>query len=99
MAIAQQIELAPSETRVGLFAVQIETLGMKNFMLMRKLLPRKEYTLAKNRLSSRISRRKNKDTLVALKEKNLALLRKNCKLRRLLAEKTQPVPGPCFIQI
>ena len=75
--MVQNFELAPDESRVGLFAVQLESICLKKFMFLRKLLPKKEYTLIKSKISSRLHRQKSKDLLVALKEENRSLLRQN----------------------
>ena len=74
------------ETRVGLFAVQLQILNLKSFMLLRKLVPRKQYILIKNRISARHNRTRKKDLLASLKHKNSKLVSENNRLKRLMAE-------------
>ena len=80
------VELQDDETRVGLFAVRLQELSLKIFMLLRKLVPRKEYILIKNRISARHNRTRKKDLLNDLKHRNSKLLNENKRLKRLITE-------------
>ena len=64
--IAQSVVLAPGETRFGLFAVQMNSICTKKFRVLRKLLPRKEYSNAKSRIGSRHHRKKSRNLLMEL---------------------------------
>ena len=74
------------ETRIGLFAVRLPEMSLKVFMLLRKMVPRKDYILIKNRISARHNRTRKKDLLNELKHRNSKLLTENQRLKRLMAE-------------
>ena len=83
---ALNAELAPNETRIGLFAIQLDLVSLKNFMLLRKLVPRKDYILIKNRISARFNRSRKKNQLDSLKHFNRKLMSENQRLKRLVAQ-------------
>ena len=80
------VELSDDETRVGLFAVRLQEISLRIFMLLRKLVPRKDYILIKNRISARHNRTRKKDLLNDLKYRNSKLVTENQRLKRLMAE-------------
>ena len=78
-----------TEVRVGLFAIQMNKISLKKLSIVRKLVPKKEYSLFKNRMSSRISRDRQKSNIVALLRENRRLRRQNTRLQALCASAKQ----------
>ena len=56
-----------------MFAVMIDEVNPSDFKLMRKLVPRREYTLIKNRLNAQRSRSQKRDDFKRLQAANRKL--------------------------
>ena len=76
--------------------MELDNINLKTFMLMRKLIPRRDYTLIKNRMSARDNRSKKRDRIIGLKERNRSLLTENERLKRMLSEKKEAGLGTAF---
>ena len=72
---------------MGLFNINIDEASIKDLKAMRKLLPREEYTLLKNRKCARLNRFRKKDQTKSLVEENMLLREENARLRTLLGIK------------
>ena len=70
--------------RVGFFSINIDQARVQDLKAMRKLLPRVEYKLLKNRKCARLSRSRRKEQTSALIEQNRLLMEENARLRRQL---------------
>ena len=58
----ENIEEIDSKTlRIGLFEIDLDSVTVKGIITMRRILPREEYRLIKNRKCARVSRRKRKE--------------------------------------
>jgi bZIP transcription factor len=73
---------ANSIVEVNGLKINIETITDQEMYALRKVLPRKEYRLLKNRKSARKSRRRRKAELSTLKEEIKLLKRENDALRK-----------------
>ena len=84
-SISQRLDLtADSETRtmtIGSFRINIDEVRVVDLKSMRKLLPRLEYKLLKNRKCARLSRSRRKEQTSALMTMNMRLKEENAKLR------------------
>ena len=69
---------------VGLFEVNIDEASVKDLKAMRKLLPRQEYILLKNRKCARLNRYRKRDQAKNLLDENKQLRDDNARLRALL---------------
>ena len=69
---------------MGLFKINLDEASIKDLKAMRKLLPREEYTLLKNRKCARFNRFRKKDQTKNLLEENKQLREENARLRTLL---------------
>ena len=87
IAVSKREPLGQSEVRVGLFAIEINKISLKKFSLVRKFVPKREYSLFKNRMSSRISRDRQKSYLMALLRENRRLRKANVRLQGMLNER------------
>ena len=70
--------------RVGLFCINILEVSVANLKAMRKLLPRPEYKLLKNRKCARMSRFRRKEQTSEYEALNKQLQEENSQLRRQL---------------
>ena len=71
---------ADSESRplqIGSFRINIDEVRVADLKAMRKLLPRSEYKLLKNRKCARLSRSRRKQETIALIEMNRRLKEEN----------------------
>ena len=66
---------------IGSFRINIDQVRVADLKSMRKLLPRSEYKLLKNRKCARLSRSRRKEQTVSLMEMNEHLKRENARLR------------------
>ena len=87
IAVSKREPLGQSEVRVGLFAIEINKISLKKFSLVRKFVPKREYSLFKNRMSSRISRDRQKSYVMALLRENRRLRKANVRLQGMLNER------------
>ena len=69
---------------IGSFRIEIDEVRVQDLKAMRKLLPRNEYKLIKNRKCARLSRSRRKEHTTQLMEMNQRLLEENAALRRQL---------------
>ena len=84
-SVSHRLDLTvKSESRslvIGSFLVNIDQVRVADLKSMRKLLPKQEYKLLKNRKCARLSRATRKKREVALMEMNSRLKRENARLR------------------
>lgn len=69
---------------IGSFRIDIDEVRVQDLKAMRKLLPRNEYKLIKNRKCARLSRSRRKEHTTQLIEMNQRLMEENAALRRQL---------------
>ena len=69
---------------IGSFRINLDQVRVPDLKAMRKLLPRNEYKLIKNRKCARLSRSRRKEQTSYLIEMNKRLLDENAALRREL---------------
>ena len=67
---------------IGSFRIDISEVKVSDLKLMRKLLPRTEYKLLKNRKCARLSRTRRKEKTEAIISINKRLKEENAKLRQ-----------------
>ena len=67
--------------KIGLFQIDLDAVTVKGLILMRRILPKDEYRLIKNRKCARVSRQKRKEKSTSLVEKLAQLEAENKKLR------------------
>ena len=81
----QRLKLVEDSTcqtfNIGSFHIDIELVRVQDLKSMRKLLPRAEYKLLKNRKCARLSRCKRKEQTLSLIEENKRLMSENAWLR------------------
>ena len=81
LSTCQRLDLtADSETRtvtIGMFRINIDEVRVGDLKSMRKLLPRSEYKLLKNRKCARLSRSRRKEQTSALMAMNKRLKEEN----------------------
>lgn len=66
----ENIEQVDQKTlKIGLFQIDLDTVTVKGLILMRRVLPKSEYRLIKNRKCARVSRQKRKEKACTLQEK------------------------------
>ena len=84
-SVCHRLDLtAESESRpllIGSFCINIDEVRVADLKSMRKLLPRSEYKLLKNRKCARLSRSRRKEQTIALMEMNERLKKENTRLR------------------
>ena len=76
--------LEPGEARLGLFAIRLDQFDLSEMKKLRKVFPRFEYTLMKNKLRARNTRKMKRNNLRDLMASNAALKAENKKLKKLL---------------
>lgn len=81
----------PNIVEVGGLRIDIERITDQEMYSLRKVLPRKEYRLLKNRKSARKSRKRRKAELSSLRDEIRALRQENQRLRALVAPE-EPKP-------
>ena len=69
---------------IGSFRINIDKVRVADLKSMRKLLPRSEYKMLKNRKCARLSRSRKKEETAALMETNDRLKKENARLREVL---------------
>jgi hypothetical protein len=67
--------------RIGQFQIDLDAVTVKGLILMRRILPKDEYRLIKNRKCARVSRQKRKEKSTTLVDKLAQLEAENKKLR------------------
>lgn len=67
--------------KIGLFQIDLDAVTVKGLILMRRILPKDEYRLIKNRKCARVSRQKRKEKSTTLVDKLAQLEAVNKKLR------------------
>ena len=78
----QNIEQVDSKTlKIGFFQIDLDAVTVKGLILMRRILPKDEYRLIKNRKCARVSRQKRKEKSHTLMDKLAQLEAENKKLR------------------
>ena len=67
--------------KIGFFQIDLDAVPVKGLILMRRILPKDEYRLIKNRKCARVSRQKRKEKSHTLMDKLAQLEAENKKLR------------------
>ena len=67
--------------KIGFFQIDLDAVTVKGLILMRRILPKDEYRLIKNRKCARVSRQKRKEKSHTLMDKLAQLEAENKKLR------------------
>jgi len=80
----------PNIVEVGGLRIDIERITDQEMYSLRKVLPRKEYRLLKNRKSARKSRKRRKAELSSLRDEIRALRQENQRLKQLVGEDSKP---------
>ena len=80
----------PNIVEVGGLQIDIERITDQEMYSLRKVLPRKEYRLLKNRKSARKSRKRRKAELSSLRDEIRALRQENQRLKQLVGEDSKP---------
>ena len=86
--------LQPGEARLGLFAIRLDLFELSDLKKMRKVFPRHEYSLTKNKMRARKLRKVKRNTIEQLVASNATLKAENKKLKyqlRLSLQKLQTV--------
>ena len=85
--IDEGVKVESDETLVGLFAIKLDQIKLKEFMQMRKLIPRRDYTLIKNRFSARDNRSRKRNMLEKIRQQNRRIQIENERFRRMLEQR------------
>ena len=81
-------QLDSKTLRVGLFQIDLDVVTVKGLIQMRRILPKAEYRLIKNRKCARVSRQKRKDVQMTLVQRldKLEAENKNLRIRLMNLE-------------
>ena len=82
--LADDFVFKQSETRVGLFAVELDDMKLETFTSLRKVFPSKEYRLVLQRLQARKNRKEKRNQISKIVAQNERLQAVNEKLRAIL---------------